>query len=453
MTGISHYGSMSNNILDDPEARYHKYKLTAEKFKIIQVGLCTFHKCINMENGKHSYVAKPYNIYVFPEDNSGNSVWSNETSAIIFNREHGMDFNKWIYKGIPFINAKQEKMYTDNLTDSNVNCYDPSDKTKLKNVTLHKEEDRNKYEEFCKKFSEFLYSDIKQFMTERYPKFFIFLILNNMSENVRKRIYISYDQIEGKHCLLFTKVENEERQYMINIEVGDKMNEIQKKKGFKKIWDALIKKKGTVVGHNCSLDLFFMISHFGDPFPNNLKEWKILIKSYFNNIYDTKFLYENLCDLFQHLNLQKDSSHLENVFTNLKNIMKDHFLQVRCEGEKSYGENCNYHEAAFDAYATGCSFIWMREHFKDLLSGFSNKIYLMRSIYSCFNLNGDDPMVFQNAHAFCVRKVKSDIDFKVILNEKQFEKIRKIVGLDVQNCLMILANLENNEYIFNNLYF
>lgn len=92
--------SSSNNILDYPEERYLKTKKTAEKFQIIQIGLCLFMKTNqNNTNNSNEFIVKPYSFYLFPEDYSGNPFITCETSAIIFNREHKMDFNKWIYEG------------------------------------------------------------------------------------------------------------------------------------------------------------------------------------------------------------------------------------------------------------------------------------------------------------------------------------------------------------------
>jgi hypothetical protein len=180
------------NILDSPEERFIKYKQIAEKYKIIQVGICTYKKTAEKE-----YIAKPYNFYVFPEDNSGTNNLVLETSAILFNRDHKMDFNKWIYQGIPYMNAKYEKGIMDQIADTNINLYDPSDISKIKNVSLHKDEDKNKFEEFQNLFVEFVNSDLKQYMFEKYPKYFIYHIMNNLQAEIRKRIYFSYEQIEG----------------------------------------------------------------------------------------------------------------------------------------------------------------------------------------------------------------------------------------------------------------
>ena len=99
MTGIN---PKNKAITDSPQERYIKYKHTAEKFKIIQMGITTFKKKESWNESlgqKAYYECKPYNAFLFPEDNSGNNLITCETSAIILNRENKVDFNKWIYEG------------------------------------------------------------------------------------------------------------------------------------------------------------------------------------------------------------------------------------------------------------------------------------------------------------------------------------------------------------------
>jgi hypothetical protein len=100
------------------------------------------------------------------------------------------------------MNAKHEKSILDQLSESNINLYDPSDITKIKNVSLHKEEDKLKYEEFQNMFVEFINSDVKQYMFEKYPRYFIYHIMNNLQSEIRKRIYFSYENIEGYYLLI-----------------------------------------------------------------------------------------------------------------------------------------------------------------------------------------------------------------------------------------------------------
>ena len=59
----------------------------------------------------------------------------------------------------------------------------------------------------------------------------------------------------------------------MDIDLGDKLKDLNKKKGVRNIFEAITKKKSTFVGHNCNLDLMFTISHLGDPLPSTLKEF------------------------------------------------------------------------------------------------------------------------------------------------------------------------------------
>lgn len=82
--------------------------------------------------------------------------------------------------------------------------------------------------------------------------------------------------------LIVSKVNETERQEKMDQEVGNKLAELAKRKGFKKIFDALKNKKSKLIGHNCTLDILFTISHFGDELPKSYKEFKNLVRSYFS---------------------------------------------------------------------------------------------------------------------------------------------------------------------------
>jgi poly(A)-specific ribonuclease len=193
-----------------------------------------------------------------------------------------MDFNKWIYKGIPYLNAKAEKQMLENLSDSNINLYDPSNPLKAKNINLFKDGDKQKYEDFCKNFSSFLYSEAESHLFEKYPKFIQLHIINNMQESIRKRLYFSVEKINGAEFFMITKCDEETKKLRIQKDLEDKVLEVRKAKGFRSIFEAIVSNKKIVVGHNCMVDVNFVISHFGDQLPSNYNEWKKLIQSYFD---------------------------------------------------------------------------------------------------------------------------------------------------------------------------
>lgn len=89
-------GTFVEKMDDSTSDRYDKMKLVAEQYKIIQIGVCLYHENVSSDSSAPlSYTARPYNFYLFPED----GMIRMEASAIAFNKDHGMDFNKWIYEG------------------------------------------------------------------------------------------------------------------------------------------------------------------------------------------------------------------------------------------------------------------------------------------------------------------------------------------------------------------
>ncbi len=192
-----------------------------------------------------------------------------------------MDFNKWIYKGIPYLNAKMEKQTLDNLGESNINLYDPSNHLKAKNVYLIQDADKLKYEEFCKLFSTFMCSDAQSHLFEKYPKFMQYHIINNMQESIRKRLYFSVEKLNGNELFMITKCDENAKMVKIQADLAQKITEVKKAKGFRSIFEAIVYNKKIVVGHNCMLDVNFVISHFGDQLPNSYTDWKKMIQSYF----------------------------------------------------------------------------------------------------------------------------------------------------------------------------
>ena len=72
---------------------------------MIEFGIVPF-----IKNNTNSYIAKPYNIYVFPSEKMNNNQCNLEIDAIIFNREHGCDFNKWINEGVPYLNNEHHPL-------------------------------------------------------------------------------------------------------------------------------------------------------------------------------------------------------------------------------------------------------------------------------------------------------------------------------------------------------
>ena len=77
MTGID--SDINNSLIDTPEIRYLKYKTTAEKYKIIQLGLTLF----KFNSRENYYEVSPYSFYLFPCNSLNNdSIISCELKSL-----------------------------------------------------------------------------------------------------------------------------------------------------------------------------------------------------------------------------------------------------------------------------------------------------------------------------------------------------------------------------------
>ncbi len=82
--------------------------------------------------------------------------------------------------------------------------------------------------------------------------------------------------------MLISKYDHKEKLKQLEQYKSDKIKEINQRKGFRRIFEKLIEKRAFLIGHNMIHDLLFLISHFGDPIPNSLKEFKTLLRIYFS---------------------------------------------------------------------------------------------------------------------------------------------------------------------------
>lgn len=109
MTGIND-NKVKISKLDDADARYTKMINVANRYAIIQFGMSIFE-----DIGNGEYIVSPYNFYIFPTTNIDIIM---SPSSIDFLRFNNMDFQKWIGKGLPFVD-KQGQVYLEKKYNQN----------------------------------------------------------------------------------------------------------------------------------------------------------------------------------------------------------------------------------------------------------------------------------------------------------------------------------------------
>ena len=362
------------SFIDEIEERFSKLRKIALKYNIIQVGLVFFFK------NENSFVAKPYNFYVFPSVEIDKNIGM-EIEALNFNKNHGCDFNKWIIKGIPYLNEDELKKLCDKKLNFNINQYNP--KNKKKKIILFKENDKKIYNEIKKIFDEFYNSNSNELKIEKIQRHILIYFLNNLSEEIRNKIFIDEN---NKNFILIKKVSNEEKVKKINLENENILNKIKHEKGIKILFEKIIEKKKKIVGHNCLVDILFIYNNFIETIPKDFKIFLMKLLNNFNEIYDTKFL----CCYYNKNNINENDFHLEGLYLKLFQEFKDK-INIKIH-EKFFNyfesENKKFHQADYDALVTGCAFIYMNEKYgKDFVFNNKNKLNLIKSIFVCMNLN------------------------------------------------------------------
>jgi poly(A)-specific ribonuclease len=459
MTGIA---TGSRHFLDSPSERYLKHKISAEKFRIIQLGLVPwFRKTDSSDKSKISYEAKPYNIYVFPGKEVEHMNIFCEVSALIFNSKHGMNFNTWIYKGVNYLNSKQYTNLVMRSKDRNFNSATYFDK----NRNIYKTEDIQTYNIFEEKFNEFFNDKTKTntdnvFKYKKLPNFMVFHLLSKLSGEERNQIYIEIERNEdnnqGEDKLVIKKVTKEEKQKLIAEDNQKKLKEMEKAKGVKNIWDEIIKNKKILIGHNLSIDILFCFSHFGDSLPDDYDAFKKIVNTSFGGLYDTKYLYNN----FASKEDTKYDSSLESIYEKLSSqfkgsvnisIPKEFTNYIEKMKNKS---DMDYHQADFDAFITGLAFCYIFNNYIDnnkekdkLLEYYNYKVFFMKTFYKCFDLKNVEEFIEPKTIPYCLRSLTKTCDFdleKIINDKKLFSLIKEKIYIENTNAMLILIDLNGN---------
>ncbi|KAJ2788737.1 hypothetical protein GGI18_002789, partial [Coemansia linderi] len=123
MTGLYADRARQPSHLDTKNERYHKLLQSVESYAVIQVGICLFSWVDSKPDEPKDgyYEARPFNFNVFPCTSVGGfpieSHFGCKNTAFEFLARNSFDFNKWVYQGIPFLNADQaERIRSDRVS-------------------------------------------------------------------------------------------------------------------------------------------------------------------------------------------------------------------------------------------------------------------------------------------------------------------------------------------------
>ncbi|XP_059443804.1 poly(A)-specific ribonuclease PARN isoform X3 [Corylus avellana] len=408
MSGVTSAPWRESLEFDRSDVRYLKVKDSAEKFAVLQFGVCPF----RWDPSTHSFVAHPHNFYVFPRQElpvDGPSYeFLCQTTSIDFLARYQFDFNACIYEGISYLSRQQEHealrrlngAYEDTLSDTRCNLKE------VRDVRLDRMADILFTERIKNRFSEWRdgllrdriggfqlqwnSNDSKQQFQTIFFKMRPAISLTGFTSHQFKLIQwvinkhfedLTYVHVTGENFCsqqLVVYTESKDDIDLLMKEVKDEHRrgaemKIQSAIGFRQVIDLLSSEQKLIVGHNCFLDIAHVYSKFLGPLPLTGEEFVSSINKYFPHIVDTKLLLNANYVLQQRMN--KSSTSLSSAFARLcsqiafgsesKGLAFLQPVQVEVQVDDIRTSNWNSgakHEAGYDAFMTGCIFAQACSH-------------------------------------------------------------------------------------------
>nr|WDD38921.1 specific ribonuclease PARN [Fagopyrum tataricum] len=399
MTGVTSAPWRESFEFDRYDIRYLKVKDSAEKFAVVQFGVCPF----RLDAIKQSFVAHPHNFYIFPRQELSTSAPTYEflcqTTSIDFLARYQFDFNACIHEGVSYLSRGQEeqalsslnKSLYEGLDEACNNVKEPQDIslvrfadilfTERMRILFKEWRDRllqNQKEEFqlgslySKQQLQVTFFKLRPALrlsgfTSHQLKLIRMVTRNHFKDLIFVRAYNDDSSLE--RLVVYTDSESDKHKLLAEVKDGQQKEAEKKIKGavgFRQVIDLLSTENKLIVGHNCFLDVAHIYNKFFGPLPKTAEEFVSCVHKHFPQIIDTKILL-NTSDKLQQL-MKKSSTSLSSAFNVLcpeivsgKSIalgpQQCVKVEIQVDDQRSTSWNSGIkHEAGYDAFMTGCVF-------------------------------------------------------------------------------------------------
>jgi len=356
---------------DSAEERYNKLMRNGKDFIILQFGLCTFH--YNTEDKQ--YTTKAFNFYVFPfvsqDVRVPDRIFQMQSSSIDFLCSQGFDFNKAFSRGIPYLKKREAERLCKTLTDK---------KTRMEEEAKNSGNSPNKIKielkGKLKNYIENQIAQVKKFISNKEQTEYVFkgvssfwrkALHEQIPSNFEGQVYLETRKVNGRVCLVCLKGNKKDNLKERNEETHKKdMEAFDTATGFSKVIQMITNEGKLVIGHNMMLDVLYTTRQFVQDLPEELTEFKQLVKQVLpGGCIDTKLM----SSLFP-FKEKIEYNPLSDMYATLKNPGK--FTQINLVEPEEYKQidnaqhEQNLHQAAYDAFITGYSFLIMYRHLNGL---------------------------------------------------------------------------------------
>ncbi|NXH11114.1 PNDC1 ribonuclease, partial [Bucco capensis] len=379
------------SLFDSPMEVYLKVRQSIQRFTVTQLGLAIF----SNENS-NKYVVHSYNFFLFP------SMWgvtdvefTLSASSIQFLSHYGFDYNKFLKDGIPYVNEVQEKILNQYLLGGSWKASSVLNRDVLKKAI----DEVTRWITTAAEEETMILQDLSG-----YQMFEVQLVLRQGLQNV-------WTQPLGDKKVMVKKVSPQQRQLLENTRYDYCRKEriLLSARGFTNLFQALVKAKKPLVGHNMLLDLMHLHDKFYKPLPESYEEFKRNIHNLFPVLIDTKTVIKSIqkkCQFPRLSNLLETYMVLCSSNLNLRDPTCPVIaLASDCS---RYAEKKSPHEAGYDAFLCGSVFLKSAHlllcrstedavepvpsfsQYLTVLAEYLNKVNVIRGGVSSINFSGED---------------------------------------------------------------
>ncbi|CCW65365.1 unnamed protein product [Phytomonas sp. EM1] len=328
MTGVG-MPKVSDLITFSSEESYHCKRMAASHYNLIQIGLCLFHRSGTVGDVAQ-YTASPFNFVLFPQsmEEAGGALLGRNistdivmgSSALAFLRRHGMDFQSWVYEGIGYCDEDQARVWRDHWKEQRgEGTTNAVAVEKGVDGDLFSDEERSWVEASIKAAKELqqradaagrgaatkcvcgLKMMNKSASEVEVPGGREVLLECQSSRSAREyltaylkshlpRVTVTYRRQGKMFAGTLCVFSEEEIQSKVAKERAtqdcDELNSL----GFRLVFEALVKSRKPCVGHNCFMDLLFLMAALDRALPEELPSWKARVSELFPTVLDTKYI-------------------------------------------------------------------------------------------------------------------------------------------------------------------
>ncbi|XP_067149619.1 poly(A)-specific ribonuclease PNLDC1 isoform X1 [Apteryx mantelli] len=436
-TGL-HSAFPQNNkpsLFDSPAEWYLKARRSVQRFTVSQFGLAIF----SNENS-NKYVVHSYNFFLFPSTfGVMDAEFTLSASSIQFLSHYGFDYNKFLKDGIPYMNELQEKSLSQHLLAGSWKVCSVLDRDKMKKaidevtcwIAAAEEEETMILQDL---------SGIQMFEVQ--------LVLRRALKNV-------WTQPLGDNEVIVKKVSPQHRWLLENSSHDSCQKELilMSARGFTNLFQALVKAKKPLVGHNMLMDLLHLHDKFYKPLPESYEEFKRNIHSLFPVLIDTKTVTKSIWKKYPLPRVSNLLEVYEALCSNLNPTDPTCPVIVLASDCSRYAEKKSPHEAGYDAFLCGSVLLKVAHlllcrstgvaaeadpSFSEYLGAlvkYLNKVHFIRGGVSSINFSGvDAPCRRSPLLVVCVQGWRG-------LNERHiYQELKALCRFDVKR-------LSENQFI------